>query len=162
MEIWKEIPEYETYEASNLGNIRNAKRGTLVKQSLDTRGYLVVYLYHQGKKYCKKVARLVWAAFNNCQCGKTIDHHDRNKTNNKIDNLSCISIEDNRKNRDTYSYSNKDNKYNLTKELKAEIGLKLSTGELNLRRVWLQYGIPSNYMGQVRKRGSWLRLNDVK
>jgi hypothetical protein len=160
-EIWRVIPEYEIYEASNLGNIRNAKNERLVKQSLDTRGYKVVKIYQRKKKCTKKVARMVWAAFNGCQCGLTIDHLDHDKINNHISNLDCVSMADNRKNRDIYSYNNKSNKYNLTTELKAEIGLKLHTGELNLRQVWLKYGIPSNYTSSVKKRGNWLRLNNL-
>lgn len=60
-EIWKVIPLYPNYEASNTGKIRRLLNGKELKQAgSDIRNYQVVTLFTNGKKYNKKVARLVY------------------------------------------------------------------------------------------------------
>ena len=67
-EIWRQIPMFPTYAASNLGRIKNIKRDTIIAQSdTDNRQYQKVCISYKNKPYTKKVARLVWAAFNGCE-----------------------------------------------------------------------------------------------
>lgn len=152
-EIWKEIPSHPNYEASSFGNIRRKRNGKQIKL-LDScsRGYKIAYLFTNKRKYTKKVSRLVWEAFNGCPCGLTIDHIDRNPSNNKIDNLRCITMEDNFKNRTIYKEKNK---YNLTIEKKREIVTAFRTGEKSTWKLMKEYGIPLNYLDIVFKRRSW-------
>ena len=95
METWKAIEGYESYEVSNLGNIR--RNGKLINQSLKN-GYLRVNLSKDGKYKNYYVHRLVALAFlpnpNNLPL---VNHKDEIRTNNNIDNLEWC-----------------DNKYNLT------------------------------------------------
>ena len=83
---WRAIPSFPNYEASNTGLIRRAKTGDVLKQrDIDmNRPYQIVSIFYNKKKYTKKVSRLIWEAFNDCACGMTIDHIDRNKTNNIV------------------------------------------------------------------------------
>lgn len=97
MEEWRNIKDYENYEVSNLGRVRN-KNGKILKQQL-RHGYYDVGLYnkyHQNQPKLLKVHRLVAQAFipnlNNYPC---INHKDENKLNNNIDNLEWC----------TYSYN---------------------------------------------------------
>lgn len=160
MEIWKTIPDFENYEASNDGRIKRTKTQKILSQQIDNRGYKVITLYIGKKKYCKKVSRLIWSAFNDCQCAMTVDHIDRNKHNNVVSNLRCISNKDNCANRPNKS-SVDSNVYNLTDNIKGDIMDKIINQKLSTHQIWLQYGIPTNYMGSVIKRGSWLKhLND--
>ena len=39
MEIWKPIDDYDMYEVSNLGNVRNIKTNRLLKLNKATNGY---------------------------------------------------------------------------------------------------------------------------
>lgn len=157
METWKVIPNFENYEASNTGQIRKAKTGYIKPQQIDNRGYKVITLWMSGKKYCKKVARLVWAAFNGCDCGLTVDHIDQDKFNNNLANLRCISNKDNCNNRTIYN-RHTSNKYNLTDEIRGEIMHKLVHEKTTTHKIWKDYGIPTNYMGSVIKRGTWLKF----
>ena len=161
---WRVIPSFPNYEASNTGFIRRKKTGTLLK----SRGvdkitpYQVVSIYYNKVKYTKKVARLVWEAFNDCACGLTIDHIDQNKLNNNINNLRCITIADNHKNRTIYKSKNK---YNLTDEIRMEIISNYRAGKWSTWDIMNKYKIPSNYITSVIKRGSWDRLlwkNNIK
>jgi hypothetical protein len=140
---WKTIPSYPNYEASEDGKIRRAKNERELKPKLDDREYLSLVLYTNGKKYSKRIARLIWEAFNGCQCKQTVDHIDRNKVNNHISNLRCVSHKENSKNRD--NYSNNTNKYGLTEEKKIELIMSYKNGETTSYKIYKEYGIPSNY-----------------
>jgi hypothetical protein len=161
---WRVIPTFPNYEASNTGLIRRAKTGDVLKQrDIDmNRPYQIVSIFSNKKKYTKKVARLVWEAFNDCACGMTIDHIDRNKCNNNLSNLRCVSNAENHKNRTIYKNNNK---YNLTDGLKIEIISNYRAGNWSTWDIMKKYDIPSNYITSVIKRGSWDKLvwkNNIK
>lgn len=156
IEIWKQIPSFPNYEASNTGKIRRALNGHILKQrDIDTRKYQIVCIWYNKKKYTKKVARLVWSAFNGCECNETIDHIDRIKTNNSINNLRCISSKENSKNRTIY---NEKNKYNLKDEDKINIIRNYRLGIWKISYIAEKYEIPNNYLFMTFRRGSWDKL----
>lgn len=152
---WREIPNHENYEASNTGLIRRKLTQKVLKNlNYDiTRNYEVVSIRTNGRRYTKRIGRLIWSAFNGCECEQTIDHIDRNALNNNIENLRCISYKENSRNRD--NYSNKTNKYNLDDEKKSHIINKIKSGEWTAWNVMKEYKIPTNYTHMIIKRGSW-------
>jgi hypothetical protein len=158
---WKVIPSYPNYEASNTGLIRRRMTGDVLKQrDIDrNRPYQVVSIFTNKKKYTKKVARLVWEAFNDCACGLTIDHIDQNKLNNNLSNLRCISIKENHANRTIYRNTNK---YNLTNDDRIKIITKYRSGEWTTWFIMNTYKLPSNYIYSVIKRGTWDKLINGK
>lgn len=157
VEIWNVIPMYPTYAASNTGKIKNIKRNTILAQkSIDSRNYQRVCISYQNKSYTKRVPRLIWAAFNGCDCGETIDHIDGNVLNNNIENLRCVSNKENCMNRD--NYGKKINKYNLDDDKKREIIRAYKTGEKSVWKLSFEYNIPSNYLYTTIQRGSWEHL----
>lgn len=155
---WRPIPNHENYEASNTGEIRRVRNERIVSQRKkeELLGYKVICLYTNKKKYTKNVARLIWNAFNDCECEHTIDHIDRDASNNNIENLRCITHSENSRNRNIYSRDS--NKYNLTDEIKREIITKYKSGEMSTWDIIHKYKIPSNYIHMVLKRGSWDKL----
>jgi len=156
-EIWKIIPMYPTYEASNLGRIRNKKRGTIMKQlSSDIRGYQRVSLSYRNKPYTRKVARLVWSAFNGCDCEFFIDHKDNNVFNNNIENLQCITPKQNSLKRTIYG--NKLNRYDLDDEKRKEIITSIREGSKTVWQISKEYRIPPNYLYTTLQRKSWDHL----
>lgn len=160
-EVWLQIPYHPNYECSNLGNVRRLLNEKQLKFAIHDNGYYNVMLYTDNKKYNRRVSKLVWETFNDQICGKTIDHIDRNKLNNNISNLRCVS---NRENCNNKIYRPKQtNKYNLTDEIKKEIITKFNTGEWTSYSINKKFGIPSNYICMVKKRGTWNKLlNDGK
>lgn len=86
MEEWKVIPEFDKYEASNLGNIRTLKTGKIRKLQSRKDGYLQIGLYIHGKVKFQQVHRLIALAFIP-KTGIIINHIDGNKSNNTVSNL---------------------------------------------------------------------------
>lgn len=116
-EIWKDIPGYEGYQASNLGRIRTHNKITYTKRhgyrywkdrilkfkpSIPTKktsqgiGYRVT-LWKDGKGKDFLVARLIATSFleNFINTDMTVNHKDGNRLNNCIDNLEWLSRKDN-------------------------------------------------------------------
>lgn len=87
-EIWKTIKDYEKYEVSNLGQVRNKQTMKILKHGEIRGGYLQIELCNSGKKKFFYVHRLVAEAFiPNPNNFPQINHKDENKKNNFVDNL---------------------------------------------------------------------------
>lgn len=110
MEIWKPIPNFEGYyEASSFGKIKRAKNKTIykdgriayfsetiLKPSLNKKGYLVVHLSVKSKKHSILIHRLIAKTFIENPLNKlTINHIDCVKTNNSIENLEWLTNKEN-------------------------------------------------------------------
>ncbi len=86
-EVFKVIKEFPDYKVSNYGYLINMK-GQKLKTGKATGGYLIVFPYKDGKRYCKKLHRLVAEAFvPNPDALPQVNHKDEDVTNNKADNL---------------------------------------------------------------------------
>ncbi len=92
-EEWKPIENFPNYEVSNLGNIRNIF-GKQLKLQKDNPGYLRVSLLDSDKKqYTCRVHRLVAIAFlPNIENKPTINHKNRIKSDNNVNNLEWASM----------------------------------------------------------------------
>lgn len=114
-EIWKEIPGFPGYEASNLGRLRSLSRkvlfarrgrdgnvgivemsvaGRILKPTLSLKSKNYKHFYvTPGKRQRKQyVHRLVWLAFRGeIPKGLSINHIDFNTENNSISNLEAVS-----------------------------------------------------------------------
>jgi hypothetical protein len=87
IEEWMQIKDYENYEVSSLGQVRNKKTNRILKSS-SKGGYLSVGLTNEINKKSFAVHRLVALAFiENPENKPTVNHKDRNKINNKLENL---------------------------------------------------------------------------
>jgi hypothetical protein len=108
MEIWKDITGYESlYQVSNLGNVKSLPRKMwngagyfiskekILKPNLTTSGYYSVQFMKDNIKKPFTIHRLVATAFLNKISGFEVNHKDRNKINNNLDNLEFISHSDN-------------------------------------------------------------------
>jgi len=124
IEEWKPVPGYEDYyEVSNLGNVRskarriwksdpNMKAGGCwqtrragvdvtypdggIKKAEE--GYKVAHLTQYGKTKNWAVHRLVWETFKgSIPKGHHVDHKDNDPSNNKLDNLQCLSPPDHKR-----------------------------------------------------------------
>ena len=155
-EEWKECLDFPNYEVSNTGKVRRLKNSRELVIGVDTRGYSVVRLWYNKKKYTKRIARLVWTTFNDCGCHYTIDHIDRNKKNNNLSNLRCITHKENSANRGIYGK----NVYNLDDNKKRHIITSLRNKQRTVKQIWEEYGIPTNYLNIVLQRRSWDKFID--
>ena len=100
MEEYKKIDGYDNYEISNQGNVRNTDTGRILKLRKNCGGYLDVHLYKDGigKKFT--IHRLIGLYFiPNPDNLPFIDHIDRNRSNNSIQNIRWISHSNNNRNK---------------------------------------------------------------
>lgn len=119
MEEWRDIDGFPGYQVSNHGRVRTfwkrkhyptgygtynyiSDTANIMSLSDDGNGYMKVMLYCKtdGKRYCKKVHRLVAEAFipNPYGLGYTVDHiHSgrEGKFDNSVDNLQWMPRRDN-------------------------------------------------------------------
>jgi len=97
-----EIQGFPDYTISRDGVITNIKTGKVKKPTLNQKtGYLFVLLHDGGRKQNITVHRLLATHYipnpNGFRC---VDHINRNKTDNRIENLRWVSHSDNKVNTD--------------------------------------------------------------
>lgn len=100
MEIYKNF--FENYEISNMGNIRHKlKSGNYknVKSSIASNGYKYIQLQRNGKRINFYIHQQVAKIFiGERPKNLVVDHIDRNKYNNKSNNLRYVTYKENRNN----------------------------------------------------------------
>jgi len=103
MAIWKIIPSFPDYEASDEGGVRRAvdcgrgrfPKGMLRKQCRCPLGYLRTSLRRNGKSHDAKCHRLVVDAFIGLVPGLQINHIDGKHDNNRLENLEQVTAMEN-------------------------------------------------------------------
>ncbi len=103
----------DRYEVSDEGEIRNVETGRVLKQR-DSNGYRTCYITRDGRTSCYMVHRVVAKAFIPMIEGKNVvDHIDRDKTNNTVQNLRWTDTSQNNRNRSRF-HSKTDGLHNIT------------------------------------------------
>lgn len=88
MEKWKAVEKFPKYSVSSHGNVRNNKTSKILKATKDRDGYYRLTLRSEHAYVNVKVHRLVAEAFiPNPDNKPTVDHIDRNRSNNVVTNL---------------------------------------------------------------------------
>ena len=98
MEKWRDIPGYEGfYQVSDLGNIRSIRFNKIRNmKSWDSNGYRAVELYLNNNGYTVGIHRLVALAFiPNPENKPEVNHKDRNRSNNNVENLEWVTQSEN-------------------------------------------------------------------
>jgi hypothetical protein len=99
MEEYRKIVDFENYEISNFGDVRNVKTVRILKPCVNSSGYYVVNLCEDKKQTTKQIHQLVADAFienpENKQC---VDHQDNNPLNNCVENLRWVTLSQNSQN----------------------------------------------------------------
>lgn len=94
MEEWRVINDFTNYSVSNFGNVKNSSTNKMMRQNVKG-GYCCVSFVNNKKRYTFKVHRLVALAFiPNPDNKRTVNHKDKNKCNNKLENLEWMTHEE--------------------------------------------------------------------
>lgn len=131
MEEWRDIKGYEgLYQISNEGRVKSLSRiikykdgrdrptkEKILKQTKDNNGYYYINLSKDSKIKPYRVHVLLYSTFvSEIPKGYVIDHINRNKSDNRLENLRMVSYNINSLNRefkykpDIYKYKNKKGK----------------------------------------------------
>ena len=98
MENWKAVNGYEgLYEVSDKGRVKGLKRNRILKNIVDSLGYVRVSLCKENKIKAHKIHRLVAEHFLKPSEYKVVNHIDGNKENNSVENLEWCNASQNRK-----------------------------------------------------------------
>ena len=96
VEIWKKIEDYENYEVSTFGNVRNIKTNNLLRLSKKGNYYSIGLTNKNKNRKSFRVHRLVCMTFIPNPDNKTeVNHKDKNGLNNNVINLEWNSHQEN-------------------------------------------------------------------
>jgi len=111
-EIWKPIEESPNYHISNLGRIKNINTNKFLTPNIRKQLYTEVTLFINKKSKTFKLHRLLALAFiPNPENKPTVNHIDKNKNNNSLNNLEWATMAEQNSalNKDTNKYLNNQN-----------------------------------------------------
>jgi len=166
-EVWRAIPGFDGYEASNLGRIRSLKKNNIlykIPRLLD-RGYCVVDIMRNLVKEQKRVHCLIMLAFVGPKPeGYWTNHKDGNKQNNCIDNLEYTTPQDNVKHafRTGLNKCIGENNHNhkLTAKDVKEIRLKYTDGYLQ-STLAQEYGVGPDQISRIVNYKVWRHVDSM-
>lgn len=117
MEQWKDIPNYDNYEISNLANIRNKKTKYLFKSKSSKHRYIQILLSKNNTSTSYALHRLVAEVFvENPENKPQVNHIDGNKRNNIYENLEWVTPSENKIHSVSIGLTSKTNNSNETIE----------------------------------------------
>lgn len=94
-EIWKTCSDFDMYEVSNLGQVRNKKTKRILRQATQGGYKCVGLMLNDEHKHCS-VHRLVAKEFiENPENKPQVNHIDKNRSNNIVSNLEWTTAKEN-------------------------------------------------------------------
>jgi hypothetical protein len=111
---YRKIKDYENYEISENGDVRNIKTGRIMKPFLCQGYYRISLIKSKNIKKSEAIHRLVANAFiPNVENKPIIDHINQNKTDNNISNLRWSTYKENANNVDLIKRRQKNDRMKL-------------------------------------------------
>lgn len=96
MEDWSIIQEFPNYNISRDGVVRNNKTGHILKSHINKQvGYLQIRLTRDGGKHCYIHRLLALAYIPNPENKEFVDHINRDRLDNRLENLRWATRSEN-------------------------------------------------------------------
>ena len=167
-EIWKQIPGFSRYEASNLGNIRThdwkgSGRTAVLKPAKSKKGYLTTVLIDdEGNNKSIKVHRMVAFAFLGLPnyMSLTVNHKNHIKDDNRPENLEYMTALDNAKEAQDNGLQvvlkgERNGFSKLTEKEVLEIREKFIPFKYPKKQLALEYGVSVGAIKNILLRRTW-------
>lgn len=133
--LHKAIKGFEDYLISDTGQVYSIKSKKYMKATKSCYGYLVVTLYKNGKGLMKFIHRLVAEVFiKNPDNKPTVDHINRNKTDNRVSNLRWADYSEQIRNQ-SHELSKHVNKVNNGKPITMKFDNEISMSFLSVNSI---------------------------
>ncbi len=163
--IMKEIEDFEGYFADEEGNIWGNRKCMTnlnrelrqLKPALSEKGYPYVVLCINGKRYTKRVHRLVALAFiPNPENKATVNHINGIKTDNRPCNLEWATIQENTQHAfDTgLKVALKGEKQGNSKLTEAQV-LLIRADTRTQKLIGMDYGVDQSIISDIKMRKTW-------
>jgi len=156
-EIWKPIPGFSRYEASDRGRVRSLwtqrgkrKKPCLIGLNPVSHGYHLVGLRKNGRTYNTGVHRLVLLVFKGpCPDGMECSHLDDDRSNNRLKNLKWGTRSENQQMRVARRPETYRNKQNLSNHKVVQLKKKCSAGKFCQNEIAKQFGVSESTVSKI-------------
>ena len=153
------------YEVSSCGMIKSLYLNIILQPCLDGDGYPQVNIYVNGKRYCKKVHRLVAETFiPNPDNKPEVNHKDGNKENNDISNLEWVTNQENidhavRTGLRHYKNALNGGKHKYEIDVVHKICRMLEDNKILQKDISQILNVPKNLVSSIKQRKIWLSIS---
>ena len=166
-ELWRPIVGYEAiYSISSLGRIRRevAGHGTyagrISQKAPKHRWYITTPLYIAGQRKTHTIHKLVAEAFLGPANGRTVNHKDGNKQNNRLENLEYMTPGENLQHAFATGLreTKRGERHWMTTLTESEVR-QIRASREGLKACAARYGTSRATVQRLRKRETWGHLH---
>ena len=161
--IWRVIPDFPNYQASNDGKIRSTvKSKKILAQTKSKSGYFRVHVYKDKKQYTKTVHTLVAGAFLRPRTSnEQVNHKNGKKWDNRIQNLEWTTPQENALHRTRVLKTGIcRGKNNPNSKINKKIALEIFHHEGSDTLIAEKYGISRVLVHLIKKKKRWSWVHD--
>ena len=160
--MWRDIPGFNGYEASDWGGVRRKGASGTLSQWHASHGYLSVSIRKTGDSRGRPwmVHRLVAAAFIGAIENRVVRHLDGNKANNAASNLAVGSQAENIRDKATHGTQTRGETHGLSKLTGDQVrdirGMLANGGKQS--DIAEYFGVTPSNISAIKRNKSWTHL----
>ena len=153
---WEIIKNFEDYEVSTTGLVRNRHTNKVLATSKLRNGYMNIKLYKDFKQKNLLLHRVIATAFiPNPDNLKTVNHKDSNRANNDLSNLEWCTQSDNVIHGYTNGFHSTKGIKNGNSKLTVEQVISIRKDERSYKDISKDYSIAPTTVGNIKNRYVW-------